>query len=37
MDEADPEPGAIHPTLFYGLWPRFQSEDEEAEEEPATD
>ena len=27
--EEDPDPGgAVHPTLFYGLWPRFAVEDD---------
>jgi hypothetical protein len=28
----DPDPGgAVHPTVFYGLWPRFQAEEDAGE------
>jgi hypothetical protein len=37
--DADEDPGGpIHPTMFYGLWPRFPAEedsDDPAEAEPA--
>jgi hypothetical protein len=37
MDGEDPDPSVDPRTLFYGLWPRVQGDDEEAEEAPATD
>jgi hypothetical protein len=35
--EEDPDPGAgAHPTLFYGLWPRFHVEEDSVDDaEPA--
>ena len=38
MDAEDPDPdpgGAVHRSLFYGLWPRFTAEEETDELAPA--